>query len=70
MASRWRKAKLALGLCVYVPRDRDDGETALGVEANRFSDTSTVSPVTTLGNIFSSMDFISVSEITLLGPGG
>lgn len=50
MASRWRKAKLALGMCVYVPRDRDDGETALGVAAGRFSDASSVSPVTTPGS--------------------
>lgn len=35
MASRWRKAKVALGLCVYVPRTDEDGDS---VGAGRFSD--------------------------------
>lgn len=35
MASRWRKAKVALGLCVYVPRMDEDGDS---VGAGRFSD--------------------------------
>lgn len=41
MASRWRKAKVALGLCVYVPRTDEDGDS---VGVGRFSDAVDAAP--------------------------
>ncbi|XP_042476085.1 E3 ubiquitin-protein ligase WAV3-like [Macadamia integrifolia] len=47
MESKWRKAKVALGLnlCVYVPRTSDDSPPSLEA-AGRFSDVSSTSSVT------------------------
>ncbi|XP_042512736.1 E3 ubiquitin-protein ligase WAV3-like [Macadamia integrifolia] len=46
MGSKWRKAKIALGLhlCVYVPRTLDDSPPSLDA-AGRYSDVSSLSPV-------------------------
>ncbi|KAA8550376.1 hypothetical protein F0562_002060 [Nyssa sinensis] len=45
MGSKWRKAKLALGLnmCVYVPRTLEDSSSSVG-PAGRFSDADLLSP--------------------------
>ncbi|XP_077225251.1 E3 ubiquitin-protein ligase WAV3-like [Tasmannia lanceolata] len=46
MSTKWRKAKVALGLnlCMYVPGTHDDFSPSLDADG-RFSDASTVSPV-------------------------
>ncbi|XP_043701250.1 E3 ubiquitin-protein ligase WAV3-like [Telopea speciosissima] len=44
MESKWRKAKGALGLCVFVPRTSDDSPRSLEA-AGRFSDVSSPSSV-------------------------
>lgn len=46
MGSKWRKAKIALGLnlCVYVPGSHDDASPSVMDAAARFSDASSISP--------------------------
>ncbi|OVA18053.1 zinc finger protein [Macleaya cordata] len=45
MASKWRKAKIALGLnlCVYVPRTLEEGSSSIDA-TGRFSDAASLSP--------------------------
>ncbi|XP_015874446.2 E3 ubiquitin-protein ligase WAV3 isoform X1 [Ziziphus jujuba] len=47
MASKWRKAKLALGLntCLYVPQTSEDSSPSNDVAAGRFSDVASTSPM-------------------------
>lgn len=48
MGSKWRKAKLALGLnmCLYVPKTLEDSPAAAAASGERFSDAVSLSPTT------------------------